>query len=323
MRPITKWAHRITQTSASPTSWRRRCARRPPARPGPVFLELPIDVLFARVDEERVVFPESVRPESAPAPTSEAVAQLLELLATAERPILLAGGGAWFSGGAAELLAVAERTGSPVLTNGKAHGLVPPDHPLCGGSVSTLAVLQQAGTPPDLVVLLGARLGLFTGGRDTTMLPRGVRIVQVDIAGEEIGRNRDVHLGIVADCREALRAVAALAARQQWPARAEWQAAVHAARGLPAQLFASALTADVPPIHPFRLAHEVIEAAGADAVVVADGGETASLGGHGGARAARRPLVVTWLSRLSRHRHALRHRCQGRAPGPTRRLRHR
>src|SRR5262249_58426180 len=158
-------------------------------RPGPVFLELPIDVLFARCVEKGVNFRAFLRPESAQAPTSDAVAQLLELLATAERPVLLAGGGAWFSGGAAELLAVAERTGTPVVTNGKAHGLVPPDHPLCGGSVSTLAILQQVGTPPDLVVLLGARIGLFTGGRDTTMLPRRGRIVQVAISGEEIGRH--------------------------------------------------------------------------------------------------------------------------------------
>src|SRR5262249_60602872 len=147
-------------------------------RPGPVFLELPIDVLFARVDEKRVNFPAFLRPQSAPAPTSDAVAQLLELLATAERPVLLAGGGAWFSGGAAELLAVAERTGTPVVTNGKAHGLVPPDHPLCGGSVSTLAILQQVGTPPDPVVLPRARSRLFTAGRATTPLPHGARIAQ-------------------------------------------------------------------------------------------------------------------------------------------------
>jgi thiamine pyrophosphate-dependent acetolactate synthase large subunit-like protein len=261
-------------------------------RPGPVFLELPIDVLFARVDEERVVFPAFLRPEAGPAPAPEAVGQLIELLATAERPVILAGGGVWFSGGTTELLEVAERTGTPVVTNGKAQGSVPPDHPLCGGSVSTLAVLQQAGTPPDLVVVLGARLGLFTGGRDTTMLPRGVRIVQVDVAGEEIGRNRDVHLGIVADCRETLRAVAALAARRAWPARAEWQAAMHGARALPAQLFASALTAGAPPIHPFRLAHEVIQAAGPDAVVVADGGETAAWVDM----AARVPRGGHWLS---------------------------
>ncbi|HKA28358.1 MAG TPA: thiamine pyrophosphate-binding protein [Candidatus Binatia bacterium] len=292
MCPITKWAHRITHTERIPDLVAQGLRTATTGRPGPVFLELPIDVLFARVDEKRVNFPAFLRPQSAPAPTSDAVAQLLELLATAERPVLLAGGGAWFSGGAAELLAVAERTGTPVVTNGKAHGLVPPDHPLCGGSVSTLAILQQVGTPPDLVVLLGARIGLFTGGRDTTMLPRGVRIVQVDISGEEIGRNRDVHLGIVADCREALRAVAALAAAQQWPARAAWQAAVHAARGLPAQLFASALTADAPPIHPFRLAYEVIEAAGADAVIVADGGETAAWVDM----AARVPRGGHWLS---------------------------
>src|SRR4029453_6698906 len=135
---------------------------------------------------------------SGPARTSPGSSATCSSWATWPRPVILAGGGVWFSGGTTDLLEVAERTGTPVVTNGKAQGSVPPDHPLCGGSVSTLAVLQQAGTPPDLVVLLGARLGLFTGGRDTTMLPSGVRIVQVDVAGEEIGRNRHWHLGIVA-----------------------------------------------------------------------------------------------------------------------------
>ena len=164
----------------------------------------------------------------------------------------------------------------PVFANVKAHGVVPADHRLCGGGLGTLAVLLQGGTPPDVVLLLGARLGLFTGGQGGGFLARTPRLIQVDIEGAEIGRNRDVALGIVADCREALRALEAAAGERRWPDRTAWQRAAREAREVPRRLFAPALESDAAPIHPFRLAHEVACAAGPEAILVADGGETAS-----------------------------------------------
>src|SRR5207244_4003999 len=195
MQPITKWAHRITQTARIPDLVTQALRVATTGRPGPVFLEIPIDVLFARVDEERAAVPAYLRPGAAPAPAAAA----------------------------------------------------------------------------------GARLGLFTGGREASFVPRAARVIQVDIAGEEIGRNRDVDLGIVADCRETLGALGRAAAGRRWPDRPAWQEAVRGARALPRQLFGAALAPDATaPIHPFRLAHEVAAAAGPEAVIVADGGETAS-----------------------------------------------
>ncbi|HVN87976.1 MAG TPA: thiamine pyrophosphate-binding protein [Candidatus Binatia bacterium] len=276
MRPITKWAHRITQTHRIPELVTQALRVATGGRPGPVFLELPIDVLFARVDEAKVVFPQRVHPDAAPAPAPAAVERAIEWLRAAQRPAIMAGGGAWFSGAGAELLAFADHTGIPVFSNGKAHGLVPAAHPLCGRGFATVAMLARAGSAPDVVLLLGARLGLFTGGRGGGFLAPTPKLIQVDIAGEEIGRNRDVELAIVADCRETLRALDAAAGAQPWPARTEWQQAVRGATQLPAQMFADALTNAATPIHPFRLAHEVAQAAGSEAVIVADGGETAS-----------------------------------------------
>src|SRR5207244_3076086 len=165
MQPITKWAHRITQTARIPDLVTQALRVATTGRPGPVFLEIPIDVLFARVDEERATVPAYLRPEAAPAPAAAAVERALAWLAEAERPVIMAGGGVWFSGGAAELRAFAEQTGIPVVANSKAQGIVPGDHPLAGGGFGTLAVLGPAGNGPDVVLLLGARLGLFTGGR--------------------------------------------------------------------------------------------------------------------------------------------------------------
>lgn len=276
MRPITKWASRITHTNRIPDIVAQALRVATSGRPGPVFLEIPIDVLFGRAEEEKAVFPRRVRPAAAPAPSAGAVNLALEWLQEAERPAIMAGGGVWFSGAAAELLAFAEQTGIPVFSNSKANGIVPADHRLCGGGFATLAILTRGGTPPDVVLLLGARLGLFTGGRGGGFLAPTRRLIQVDIEAEEIGRNRDIELAVVADCREMLRALAVAGSERGWPDRREWQDSVRGARDFPRQLFTAALAGDTAPIHPFRFAHEIAMAAGRDAILVADGGETAS-----------------------------------------------
>ena len=275
--PITKWAHRVTHTERIPELAAQALRIATTGRPGPVFLELPIDVLFGRVEEETVVFPAKIRPDAAPAPPAEAVERVLDLLHAAERPAIMAGGGAWFSGAERELLAFAERIGAPVFSNGKAHGLVPAGHPLCGRGFTNLAIASGAGQgPADVVLVLGARLGLYTGGRGAPLIPAGANIIQVDIEGEEIGRNRDVDLAIVADCRETLLALDRAAAERRWPEHGSWQPLVQQVREGHKALFAAALANDKPPMHPYRLAHEVARALPPDTIVAADGGETSS-----------------------------------------------
>ncbi len=275
--PITKWAHRVTHTERIPelTAQALRVARS--GRPGPVLLELPIDVLFARVDEARAPIPTRLGPDTAPAPPPEAVERVMDLLAAAERPAILAGGGAFFAGAEAELRAFAELTKIPVFANAKARGMLPDDHPLAGRGFAHLGVAASAmGAAADLVLVLGARLGLFTGGRGARLIPPGARIVQVDIAAEEMGRNREVDLALAADCRETLRALNAAAAGRPWPAREAWCGAIRTVRDGHRALFSEALRSEKAPIHPYRLATEVARALPPEAVVVADGGETAS-----------------------------------------------
>jgi acetolactate synthase-1/2/3 large subunit len=127
-----------------------------------------------------------------------------------------------------------------------------------------------------VVLLLGTRLGLFTGGRSGSMIPASARVIQVDVEGEEIGRNRDIDLGIVADCRETLRALDAAARGREWPDRTAWIEAVANAKAAHRAMFAEALERRAAPIHPYRLAQAIVEAAAPDAIFVADGGETAS-----------------------------------------------
>jgi thiamine pyrophosphate-dependent acetolactate synthase large subunit-like protein len=273
MKPITKWSTTVTHLNrlADFVSQALRIATS--GRPGPVFLEVPADVLFARIDEARVAVPNGARRETA-APPPEAVARILDALAGAERPVIMAGGGAWFSHTSADLTALAELTKVPVLANGRARGVVAEDHPLSGGGFMSLAAARGAGGP-DVVLILGARLGLFTGGSQNSMIPASAHVIQVDIEGEEIGRNREIQLGVAADCGATVRALLAAASGRDWPDRAAWVASLKVARAGMEMLFGKAAEAE-RPIHPYRLARDIARFMDrADDVLVADGGETA------------------------------------------------
>lgn len=275
--PVTKWAHRVTHTHRIPDLLAQALRTARSGRPGPVFLEIPIDVLFAQVDDDKVEFPRTVTPDAAPAPTRAAIDKTIELLRQAERPAILAGGGAWYSGAAKELLSFAECTNTPVFSNGKAHGLVDADHRLCGRSFANLGIAaQMMSVEADLVLVVGARFGMFTGGRQGGVVPAGARVIQIDITAEEIGRNRDVDLAIVADCREALLALGIAAERLEWPERAQWLDTVATVREGHRLYFAEALAREDAPIHPYRLASEIVAALPHDSIIAADGGETSA-----------------------------------------------
>jgi len=278
MRPITKWARCVTHPERIPEYVAMAVREATTGRPGPVYLELPIDVLFAQRDEEEVRWPSRLRPEHRPAAPQATVESVLDLLEKAERPAVLAGGGVWFSGGAPALRELAETAGVPVFMNAKTRGSVPEDGGLGFGGFTLLAspVLRDEAGPPDLVLLLGARLGLFTGGRRNSVIPPEATVVQVDIEGEEIGRNRDVEVGIVADCGVFLGQVLDGARRRRWRIRERWLEALSRARAAQEQAFAPVLEREGSPIHPYRLAKEIAQRLGPDDVVVADGGEAAS-----------------------------------------------
>lgn len=275
--PITKWAHQVTHTHQIPRLLDQAIRIAGSGRPGPVFLEIPIDVLFGQVNESAAVIarePVHVRP---PAPNPEAVTGVVELLRAASRPVIMAGAGAMLSGCGAELLSFAELTGTPVFSNNKAHGIIPGDHPLAGRAFSNLAGLGTAQQQrPDLVLVLGARFGLFTGGITDRLLPFGVRIVHVDLDARETGRLRETDIAIVADCREVLRQLLVEAGNRPWPDRSAWQARIRECRERHRADFADATMRGEDPIHPYRAAQVVAGFVDARTVLVTDGGEAKS-----------------------------------------------
>jgi acetolactate synthase-1/2/3 large subunit len=274
MKPITKWSATVTHLQRLPDYLSQALRVATSGRPGPVFLELPADVLFARTDEARVAPACRSAAPAAPAPDGAAVQAILERLASAERPVIMAGGGVWFSRGTAALRAFAERTGIPVLANGKGRGALPEDHPQSAGGFMSLAGVRAAGGP-DVVLLLGARLGLFTGGSGDGLVPASAHVIQVDIEPEEIGRNRAVQTPVAADCRATLEALATAAEGRAWADRSAWTTALRATRSGAEIMFSGPASAEAP-IHPYRLARDIGRLMDrTDDVLIGDGGETA------------------------------------------------
>jgi acetolactate synthase-1/2/3 large subunit len=267
-RPVTKWAERATSIEVLGPMLRAAMAAMLAGPPGPVFLEVPIDVVFAETEDAGPA-PQPL-PELRPAPAAAAIAAAAELLSAAERPAIVAGSAALLSGCTEELREVAELIGAPVYANVKALGILPGSHPLACGSLATLARTEPR---PDAILVLGARNGLFMGGASNDVIPAEAKLVHVDLDPAEIGRIHPVEVPILADCREALGALAQAFGEQ--PDRSEWAAAASAATGWHRDTYAG--VADGGEwIHPYVAASIAAEFVDADTFVVQDGGDTGS-----------------------------------------------
>lgn len=270
--PVSKWAHRVTNAERIPdlTAQAVRIARN--GRPGPVVLELPIDVLHGPVDEKAVALPTGLAVRTHPAPSANEVAALVAFLRSAQRPVIFAGGGSRFANAAQELRRFAELSGIPVFVNPRGYGLLPSDHPLYGKDVSNLAGLtMMGGEGPDAVLILGARLGLFAGGRGGKVIPANARIAQVDVDPGEIGRLMSPEVAASADVAQTLRAMSEHGERLTWPDWTAWSAKAVSMKQGHAFLFGG--TGEQSPMHPYAAAREIMKALGRDMIYVLDGGE--------------------------------------------------
>ncbi|HEU4448985.1 MAG TPA: thiamine pyrophosphate-binding protein [Gaiellaceae bacterium] len=201
--PVAKWAARAESAAAIPgllaEAWRRSLA--PPS--GPVFLEIPVDLLAAETDLPAVDELDTA-PAPAPLPPEDALAEAARILAGAERPVLWAGGGVLRSGAWAELAALAERLGAPVATTYMGKGAFPDDHPLAAGAAADEAGFRELLAGADAVLAVGTELGAETTGQYG--LSFSGRLLHLDAAPERIGATYPA-LGLVGDARAVLAAL--------------------------------------------------------------------------------------------------------------------
>lgn len=276
MRGVTKWAVQVPHITRLADILGLALRRAQTGRPGPVYVDLPIDIAFGEIEESAIRYLDGSRKAALAAPGEAAVSDIISLLARAERPAIMAGGGVLYSRCAAELRAFAELTGIPVMTNGKSRGALPTDHPLWARGFATMAPAAAKGLSPDVLLVLGARFGIYTGGSRKSFLPASATLIQVDVEPGEMGRIRDPELAVAADCGETLRALLAVGKSQRWTDRSDWATAFCAVGSASKNVFAEVASNATGAVHPFRLAKEVAEMAPRNAVFCLDGGESHS-----------------------------------------------
>ena len=261
-RPLTKWAAVCTSTERIPelvaTAFRHALA----LPRGPVYLELPMDVLFEEAAPEQT--PRPSRSEARPFGDPREIMKAAELLAAAERPAVVAGSGIWWDGAWKQLRSFAENGRLPVFLQGSARGALPPDHELLFQHARGRALAEA-----DVVCVVGTGLDFrLRFGR----LPEETKLVHVHSDPTELGRNRAPDAGIVADCSAAL-GILADAVRSPADGRGEWLGRLGEAEAAWWGEHRPELESDAAPLHHYRLGAELDRVLGPEAIVIGDGGD--------------------------------------------------
>ncbi|MFZ5570955.1 MAG: thiamine pyrophosphate-binding protein [Thermodesulfobacteriota bacterium] len=271
IKPVTKWNATCFDTRRIPEYLSLAFRQATTGRPGPVFLELPPDILFVQVDTESVNIPPRRSHKTAVHPDETELRRATELINNARKPIFLGGSGVGMSNCGDAARAFLEKTGMPfcLLNNGR--GVLPDDHPLSisdGGFTGVMTGLPQA----DVIVAAGIRFNwVLQSGR---LFPQA-KVVRIDIDPQEIDRNRSADVGLVGDCGDVLgRLLAGVEAREH----GDWIGRLRNAYQafMTTELEKRSTPSD--PIHPIRLVARIMEVFGQDAFYVADGGDTSYYG---------------------------------------------
>ena len=280
-RPVTKLSMQVTQPSRIPDMLRLAFRTAMTGRKGPVFVDIPRDVLNDQVVSIDAFAPEAYRATHPAPPHPEAIREAVRLLARAERPLLVAGGGVTWAG-ASDL--VARLSASHRLPSVTAYGrndAVPNHDRLYVGPLGRAGAPEaaEACRRADLLLVVGSRLGQFTSFYDGRYIQPGTPIVQVDIDARDIGRIYPVAVGIQADARETVAALLAALGEARVPPVAEaWQDEAQALRARrQARLLAEA-SLDAVPVKPQRVYAELRRALPPDTIVTLDAGAAPAYG---------------------------------------------
>jgi len=266
VRSIVKWAQVVHDPSRLGEYVEMAARIALSGQPGPVLLEIPRDVANGEADD--AIAAASLGPvlrAHAPAPATEDVERAAELLAGAQRPLIVAGAGAYWAGAGDELAALNRDFGIPVLLQGSARGLMPEDME----TVFPWPVASMAAQQADVVLFAGCRIAGAIGFGTSPVFAADARFIQIDNEASEIGRNRPVEAPVAADCRRSLSAIAAALSGRAPAARdAGW---VKAAVAPKLERIESAGRAEDGQVHPLRMARELVARMPRNALFVGDG----------------------------------------------------
>jgi len=276
LAPVSKWSATVPSLEAMPALVRQAFQQATTGRPGPTVLFLPQDILDSKLPEAML---ELLQPKATisrfgsfpafrTAPDPDDVRAAAQIFNTAKKPIIIAGGGSLISGAIAELAEFAEAQSCAVATSLSGKGVIAENHPWAVG------VVGQMGTPAaraalegaDVVVFLGTKAG--SGPTFAWSLPRAdQKIIQIDIDPAEIGRSFADVIGIFADARSGLRALAQATTATE---RSEWKDEISKFKSEWSATRAAERSSEARPILPQRVLGELQAQLSAEDLIVCD-----------------------------------------------------
>jgi acetolactate synthase-1/2/3 large subunit len=264
VRSITKWARTCWETRRIADYVTEAFRHATSGRQGPVFLDIPLEVQLD-VWPAGVEVPERYRTEAKPLGDPDLVKRAGAALRESEHPVVFAGAGVRWANADEALAALAEVLKAPVFLNSLGRGCLPPDHPYFFSTARKFALGKA-----DLILALGVDWD-FRLGFGRKHIGEGARVIQVDVDGTHIGRNRPVDVGIVGDPGRVIEQL--LAEGVGHTEEPSWTGEVRDEERRLAEEARAGMESDAVPIHPLRFAREIRDFLDPDSVVVGDGGD--------------------------------------------------
>jgi acetolactate synthase-1/2/3 large subunit len=274
---VTKFNATVDSVERFPDMVRQAFRTAVSGSPGPVHLQFrgnegQMDLEEAEmevaVDEQFAAVP-PFRPE----PSADSVSRAVAVLQSAERPVIVAGGGARWSQAGPSIVALAEKLQIPVATSHGGKDAIPGTHDLSVGVVGTYSrgSANRVVSEADLVCYIGSE----TGGMTThfwKVPPLGTRAIQIDIDAEALGRNYQLEVAVLGDARVSVDKIIKEADATTAARRTAWVEQARRHRGNWYQEFGSLLSSDAVPIRPERICNELSKNLPDDALVAVDTG---------------------------------------------------
>ncbi len=275
LRPITKWARSVHETARLGEYTAMAFRQMLSGKPGPAFLEMPMDILANFADTDTAFDPgepAQYRYQGRTAPDPVMVEQAVALLEKAQRPVIMAGTAVWWCDAAEPLRQLAERLNAPVYLNGAGRGCLPPTHSLFFSN-SRRKALEGA----DTILAVGTRMDFRLNHGQPPLIPAEAKLIWLDLAAEDVGVNRGAQAALVGDVGLSMSQLAS--GTKQLPS-GEWLAYVREQENKGQERDSAALNSDAVPIHPMRFCREIRDFIDEDTTVVGDGGDIVSYAGR-------------------------------------------
>ena len=269
MKPVVKAAYRVDMVQRIPEYVSIAFREAMDGKKGPVYLDLPGDILAGKVEEDSLYWPRQYRVESRPAGDPALIRRAVALLRQAARPIIVTGSGVLWADASRELRQFVETTGIPFYTTPQGRGVVPEDHPRAFPAARSLAFREA-----DLVLVIGARANSMLSFLRPPRFSPEAKFININLDGRSIGHNRGVEVGIPGDAKLVLQQLTEEASGKFDGAQeTAWVAQLAAKQRSNEERSAPLLHSEAVPVHPLRLCRELREVISRDTILVVDGHE--------------------------------------------------